>query len=191
MDGEILIALKEDHKPTADHMADLRRELPKRFPGCMFFFQAADIVNQVLNFGQPSPVDIRVVGSDPDKTYALAKRLAQTSRRSAASWIRTSIRCRTYRASRRCESDGCAAGRTDTGSRRPKSSGFAELEHPDCATFWVNPGTGISYPLVAQVPTYMINSLDELRTMPLAAPGRAQGELLMNIADINARRPPR
>ena len=67
MDGEILVSLKEDHTSTAAHMVDLRRELPKRFPDCQFFFQAADIVNQVLNFGQPAPIDVRVVGSDPEK----------------------------------------------------------------------------------------------------------------------------
>ena len=77
MDGEMLISLNEDHTPTAAHMADLRRELPKRFPDCQFFFQAADIVNQVLNFGQPAPIDVRVVGSDPDKTYALAAKLSK------------------------------------------------------------------------------------------------------------------
>ncbi len=62
MDGEILVSLKKEHRPTAEHMADLRRELPKRFPDMQFFFQPADIVNQVLNFGQPSPIDIRVQG---------------------------------------------------------------------------------------------------------------------------------
>ena len=64
MDGEILISLNKEHTPTAAHMADLRRELPKRFPGLTFFFQPADIVNQVLNFGQPAPIDIRVSGPD-------------------------------------------------------------------------------------------------------------------------------
>jgi hypothetical protein len=62
MDGEILISLKEKHTPTAGHIADLRRELPKRFPELQFFFQPADIVNQVLNFGQSAPIDVRVSG---------------------------------------------------------------------------------------------------------------------------------
>ena len=62
MDGEILISLNKEHTPTAAHMAALRRELPKRFPELTFFFQPADIVNQVLNFGQPAPIDIRVSG---------------------------------------------------------------------------------------------------------------------------------
>ena len=62
MDGEILISLKQEHTPTAALMAKLRRELPRRFAGMQFFFQPADIVDQVLNFGQPSPIDIRVSG---------------------------------------------------------------------------------------------------------------------------------
>ena len=64
MDGEILISLKPKHTPTAALMAKLRHELPKRFAGMQFFFQPADIVDQVLNFGQPAPIDIRVSGPD-------------------------------------------------------------------------------------------------------------------------------
>src|SRR6201989_3360440 len=76
MDGEILVSLKKKHTPTAAHVADLRRELPKQFPQMQFFFQPADIVDQVLNFGQPAPIDIRVSASDTDSAYALASKLA-------------------------------------------------------------------------------------------------------------------
>ena len=62
MDGEILIALSARHAPTADLVARLRRELPQRFAALQFFFQPADIVDQVLNFGQPAPIDIRISG---------------------------------------------------------------------------------------------------------------------------------
>ena len=76
MDGEILISLNKKHTPTAEHMKDLRRDLPKRFPSMEFFFQPADIVNQVLNFGQPAPIDIRITGPDNDRVYAVASKLA-------------------------------------------------------------------------------------------------------------------
>jgi multidrug efflux pump subunit AcrB len=56
----------EKHAPTADLIARLRRELPKRFAALQFFFQPADIVDQVLNFGQPAPIDIRVSGPNND-----------------------------------------------------------------------------------------------------------------------------
>ena len=64
--------LNKKHTPTPQHMADLRRELPKRFPQLQFFFQPADIVNQVLNFGQPAPIDIRVSGPKDEEAYATA-----------------------------------------------------------------------------------------------------------------------
>ena len=76
MDGEILVSLKKKHRPTAEHMAALRRELPQRFPDMQFFFQPADIVNQVLNFGQPSPIDIRVQGPEEAADYAVALKIA-------------------------------------------------------------------------------------------------------------------
>ena len=77
MDGDILISLKEKHTPTAAHMADLRRRLPRDFPQLQFFFQPADIVNQVLNFGQAAPIDIRVTGPDGDANYAMASTLVR------------------------------------------------------------------------------------------------------------------
>ncbi len=73
MDGEILISLNEKHSPTAALTAMLRRQLPQRFPELQFFFQPADIVDQVLNFGQPAPIDIRVSASDTDSAYALRR----------------------------------------------------------------------------------------------------------------------
>ncbi len=79
MDGEILISLKEKHTPTAEHVADLRRDLPRRFPELQFFFQPADIVNQVLNFGQPAPIDIRVSGANDAEAYAVALKLTRRS----------------------------------------------------------------------------------------------------------------
>ena len=71
MDGEILISLNEKHEPTAKLIAMLRRELPKRFAELQFFFQPADIVDQVLNFGQPAPIDVRISGPDQDEAFAL------------------------------------------------------------------------------------------------------------------------
>ena len=77
MDGEVLVSLKKKHTPTAAHIADLRSELPKRFPQLQFFFQPADIVDQVLNFGQPAPIDIRISGPDSAAAFALASKIAR------------------------------------------------------------------------------------------------------------------
>jgi multidrug efflux pump subunit AcrB len=195
MDGEMLISLNEDHTPTAGHMADLRRELPKRFPDCQFFFQAADIVNQVLNFGQPAPIDVRVVGSDPDKAYALASKIAKDL--SAVPGIADS---HVYQMPRvpglKIDVNRSLAQEVGMTQRQTANSLLVMLNSSIQIgpNFWVNPKNGVSYPLVAQTPTYTINSLQDLRTMPMkpagTSAGHDQGQLLMNIADIHRTQSP-
>jgi multidrug efflux pump subunit AcrB len=194
MDGEILVSLKEDHTPTAAHVAALRRELPKRFPDCTFFFQAADIVNQVLNFGQPSPVDVRVVGSDPTKTFALANKIAHDLGRVAGV-----VDSHVYQVpdvpGLHIEVDRTIAQQVGLTQSKAADSVLVALNSSIQIgpNFWVNPKTGISYPLVTQTPTYAINSLNQLRTLPLPISGmtgdqsmtaKSSGQLLTNIADI-------
>jgi hypothetical protein len=60
----ILISLKEGHAPTADYVRRLRKALPAAFPSVTFYFQAADMVTQILNFGLPAQIDVRTVGRD-------------------------------------------------------------------------------------------------------------------------------
>ena len=102
-DGEILVSLKPEHGPTADYVARLREELPKRFPDCTFYFQPADITSQILDFGLPAPINVQVVGVQREDNLAVAKKLRQemakipgiadvhstrspTIRRSASTW---------------------------------------------------------------------------------------------------------
>jgi multidrug efflux pump subunit AcrB len=80
-DAEILISLNpEHHHPTAQYVRQLRRELPRDFPGVEFFFQPADIVSQILNFGLPAPVDIQIVGADMGGNYAIGQNIANRLR---------------------------------------------------------------------------------------------------------------
>jgi multidrug efflux pump subunit AcrB len=81
-DGEILVALNEQHHPTAGYLKTLREELPHRFPDVEFFAQPADMVSQILNFGLPAPIDIQVTGPLPesDKNYSVAQQIAKDLR---------------------------------------------------------------------------------------------------------------
>ena len=94
MDGEILISLTKKHTPTAELVARLRQKLPQQFPQLQFFFQPADIVDQVLNFGQPAPIDVRVSGPDSVQTYdARPASGAAAARQFPASSMHMSRRC--------------------------------------------------------------------------------------------------
>src|SRR3981189_777162 len=80
-DAEILVQLKEVRgKPTSGYISDLREKLPERFPGVQFFFQPADIVTQILNFGTPAPIDVEVTGMNQRGNYLIGERLAKQFR---------------------------------------------------------------------------------------------------------------
>jgi len=91
-DGEILVALKPEHAPTAGYVARLRRELPSRFPQCTFYFQPADITSQILNFGMPAPIDVQVVGFNLAGDLAVAKKCESRFAKFPASPTSTSTR---------------------------------------------------------------------------------------------------
>ena len=75
MDAEILISLKEPHRPVAEYMREIRSKIPPKFPGSSFYFQAADIVTQVLNFGLPAPIDVQVQDFNFERGQLYAGRL--------------------------------------------------------------------------------------------------------------------
>ncbi|HYM02255.1 MAG TPA: efflux RND transporter permease subunit, partial [Stellaceae bacterium] len=197
MDGEILISLKEKHTPTAAHIADLRRELPNRFPQLRFFFQPADIVNQVLNFGQPAPIDIRVSGPNSDEAYALAAKLSMDLGR-----IPGVVDAHVFQVPdapslnvdvNREMAQQLGLDQNATANNVLVTTNSSAQTAPN---FWVDPRNNVSYPLVVQLPTYHINSTGDLWTMPVTAGGGAvggskqPGQLLMNVAKFGRGKVP-
>ena len=186
MDGEILISLKKDHAPTADITAMLRRELPRGFADLQFFFQPADIVDQVLNFGQPAPIDIRVSATDSASAYALASRLAHL-----ISGVAGVVDSHVYQV------PDAPALTVDVDRELATQVGMTQREAANnvlvatnssaqsAPNFWVDPRNSVSYPLVVQAPTYGFQSSDDLKSMPVATAGSSgQGQLLMNMASF-------
>jgi multidrug efflux pump subunit AcrB len=192
MDGEILISLKQKHAATADLTAMLRRELPRRFPALQFFFQPADIVDQVLNFGQPAPIDIRVSASDTDSAYRLAARLARLITR-----VPGVVDSHVFQVpdAPALSVDVDRALATQVGlTQREAASNVLVTTNSSAQTspnFWVDPRNGVSYPLVVQQPTYSIASSQDLQTMPVtASDGTEQPQLLMNTSDFGRVKAP-
>ena len=192
MDGEILISLQKKHAPTADLTAMLRRELPQRFPALQFFFQPADIVDQVLNFGQPAPIDIRVTASDTGSAYRLAARLTRLIAR-----IPGVVDAHVFQVpdAPALSLDVDRALATQVGlTQRDAASNVLVTTNSSAQTapnFWVDPSNGVSYPLVVQQPTYDIASSQDLKIMPVSsADGSSQSQLLMNLSSIGRRKVP-
>ncbi|MGO9019090.1 MAG: efflux RND transporter permease subunit [Syntrophobacteraceae bacterium] len=184
MDGEILISLKQEHSPTAALMAKIRRELPGRFAGMQFFFQPSDIVDQVLNFGQASPIDIRVSGPNEKEDYKLAAKLVRDLQ-TVPGVFDSHIFQVPNAPSLSIDIDRTLATEFGIDQQGIASNVLVATNSSAQTTpnFWVDPHNGVSYPLVVQMPTYRIKSTQDLRTMPVTVgSGDAKGQLLTNVA---------
>ena len=192
MDGEVLISLNKEHTPTARLTALLREKLPRQFPQLQFFFQPADIVDQVLNFGEPAPIDVRVAGSDQQETYALAQRL---TRKLAAVPGIVDVHVFQVPDAPALTVDVDRALATQVGMTQRETANNVLVATNSSAqvspNFWVDPRNGVSYPLVVQQPTYSIQSAQDLKTLPVSvAEGGSQEQLLMNLSDFGRRTVP-
>jgi len=186
MDGEILISLREKHTATAQLVAMLRRELPRRFAELQFFFQPADIVDQVLNFGQPAPIDVRISGPDQEAAFALASKIARALTR-VAGVVDSHVFQVPNAPALTVDMDRALA--TEIGVTQQEAANNVLVATNSSAqtapNFWVDPRNSVSYPLVVQVPTYRIGSSQDLQTMPVTSgAGATSGQLLLNLASF-------
>jgi CzcA family heavy metal efflux pump len=184
-DGDILIALKKDHRPTAQIVAELRRELPKRFPGTTFSFLPADITSQILNFGAPAPIDIQITGKDPQASRAYAvKLLAGISKIPGLADARIQQPANAPQIS--VDVDRSRIGQYGLTERDVTTSLASSLAGTSqtAPVFFVNPENGVSYPVVAQAPEYMVRSFSDLTNVPVSSAGTADAQPLGGLASF-------
>jgi multidrug efflux pump subunit AcrB len=176
-DADILVTLAPEHKPTENYMNDLRRNLPKEFPGVTFAFLPSDIVTQILNFGLPAPIDIQVLGNNMEGNRAWASQLLQQIRYVPGA---TDLRIQQAFDSpylhlniERTKAQQLGFSARDIAQNLLVSLSGSFQTSP---TFWVDPRTSVSYQIAVQTPQYKTDSLQDLvnipvtGTNPLAAP---------------------
>jgi CzcA family heavy metal efflux pump len=186
-DGQVLIALKEDHPPTANYVRELRKRLPELYPGSTFFFLPPDISTQVLNFGLAAPVDIQVVsapGREQD-AYATAQKFAAALR--AVPGAEDVHLAQVPSVPQfRVEVDRTMAARFGVSERDVASDLLVSLSSSGqvAPSYWLDPKRGVQYLVAVQTPQYAIDSLDALRATPISTPGDGGTQLLSNVARI-------
>jgi multidrug efflux pump subunit AcrB len=186
-DGVILVSLKDGHEPTADYVRKLRQALPAAFPSATFYFQAADMTTQILNFGLPAQVDVRVVGRDRATNlrvaHALRSRVAAIpgivdahlqQELDAPAFMANIDRSRALQL-------GLNAQAVATDLNISLSS--SEQVSPN---FWSDPANGIPYYIAVQTPEHQVSSVEDLGNIPvstmIAAAGPPIPGLLSNVA---------
>jgi multidrug efflux pump subunit AcrB len=182
-DGDLQIALRPGHQPTADHVRALRAHLPRVFPDTTFSFPPADIVSQILNFGAPAPIDVQIRGNNLAGNFAYANTLLKKIRAVpgvADARIQQSNRAPVFNLDidRAQAQDAGLTTRDVTNSLVVNLAGSSQV----APTLWLNPANGISYPIVMQTPQYRLDSLTALASLPISGPGAAAPQQLGALA---------
>ena len=191
-DAEILVSLnQEHHHPTADYVKKLREDLPLYFPGTEFFFQPADIVSQILNFGLPSPIDVQVIGRNLNGNYAIAEQIANRMRHVPGA---ADVHVQQLM-------NGPAID-LNIDRSRAKEVG---LDQQDVArnllvslsgsfqtapSYWLNPENGVTYNVAVQTPDYRLDSMQALMNTPVSSSSAPSPQVLANLATIKPNTTP-
>ena len=182
LDGEILIALKEGHQPAHRYVEELRRKLPEKFPGVEFFFQPADIVTQILNFGQPAAVDVQILGPDMNASFKQAALIANDIRKIPGT-VDVHIHQRLDQPSLRLEMDRTRLQQVNLNAATVAQDVLISLSgsQQTAPSFWLSPQNAVSYSVTVQTPQYQVSSVDDLMRTPVAAASGAP-QVLGNLA---------
>jgi len=187
-DGEIQLSLNEGHRPTQQYVETLRRELPRRFPGVEFFFQPADMVTQILNFGLPSAIDVKITGANLRADYDIAAKLMKQMQMIPGT-VDTHIQQRIDQPTvslnmDRTQLQHLGLSPNDvTNDLLVSTSGTSQTS----PAFWLSPANGVVYNLTVQSPQYAVDSLDALLRTPVraaSAPLTTTPQLLSNLVGV-------
>ena len=191
LDAEILISLKPDHRPSREYIDRIPSELGKRFPGVEFFFQPADIVAQILNFGIPAAIDVQIYGNNVAENTQFAGKLMDRIK-SISGAVDVHVHQRfdapaiALNMDRpRLQSIGLSPMDVAQNILLPLSGSLQTQP-----TFWLNPLNTIVYNMTAQTPQYKISSLDDILHLPVNTPGAvgAMPQPLGNLVTASATR---
>jgi len=183
-DGEILVQLKpERERSTYSYISELRKRLPSEFPGVQFFFQPADIVTQILNFGTPAPIDVQIRGANQPANYAVGLKLANEVRHIPGAvdvHVQQAFDAPTLFMNidrTRAQFVGMEARDVAQNVLVSLSSSFQTAPN-----FWLDPRNGVSYQVAVQTPQYRVDNYQALQNTPVtaSAPG-AQPQILGNL----------
>ena len=185
-DGEILVALKEGkHGPTAKYISELRQRLPRVFPSLLFYFQPADIVTQILNFGLPAPIDIQVAGYDP-RNFDVARQIREKIAR-IPGVVDSHVHQVMDGPDLHYDIDRVRAAEFGLTAQDVSNSMFVSLSSSSQVqpNFYLDPKMGTTYLVAAQTPQIRLNTVEKIGNTPILVKNGGQTQLLSNLAAVS------
>ena len=188
MDADVLVTLKPGHRPSNFYVHELRRKLPREFPGVAFYFLPADIVSQILNFGLPAPIDVQISGPNLIANHAFATNLLSQLRN-----VPGTVDLRIHQL--------FDLPRIQVNVNRTKAleSGYSQLDVANSLlislsgssqtqpTYWLDPKNGVTYSLVAQTPQRDVSSVGDLNNIPISGHGVHGPEIMGDVVSTSRR----
>ncbi|MEH2441047.1 efflux RND transporter permease subunit [Nostoc sp.] len=188
-DADILVSLKESGS-TFSYVKQLRQKLKATFPSYTFFFEPADIVTQILNFGLPAAVDVQISGplKNSKGNFEIAKQIEARMTRVPGA-VDVHMQQVVDAPELHLDVDRTEAQQLGMTQRDVANSVLTSLSSSGQAAInqWLDPKKGVSYTLAVQVPQYKIDSIDSLKNMPVGN-GQTAPQLLGNLATVRRDR---
>ncbi len=190
-DGEILVAMKENHHPTPEYQRKLRKELSAKYPQLTCWFAASDIATQVLNFGLPASIDVQVTGppANADKNRQICEQMVAELRRvPGGADVRLAQVDNTP--DLRIDVDRTLADQIGLTQQNVASDLLVSLSSSGqtAPNYWVNPKNGVNYSILVQTPQYKMDTVNELENTPVVPAGANvtpdDTQLLGNLASM-------
>src|SRR5260221_1843315 len=185
-DADIIVSLKPDHRPTADYIRGLRNKLSREFPGTTIYFEPADIVTQILNFGLPAPVDIQIEGANIAVNRQVADRMLSQLRH-VPGLVDLRIQQAFDYPKFHIDVDRTKAAAAGFTQRDVASSMLVSLSgsFQTSPTFFLNWQNGVQYQLAQQTPPANIQSLQDLQGTPITSGAAPRPAILADVASIS------
>jgi multidrug efflux pump subunit AcrB len=191
-DAEILIGLKPQRKESTKYYVDeLRVRLAKEFPGTQFFFQPADMISQILNFGVPAPIDVQLIGPNEKENFQIAEQITNRIQHIPGAVDVHVQQLRSFPAiflnvdRTRVQSVGLSP--TDVANSVLLTLSSSSTVSP---SFWVNPLNGYEYNVAVQSPQYKIDSMQSLDNIPISSAANPTPQILGNMVGMSVNAEP-
>jgi multidrug efflux pump subunit AcrB len=184
-DADLLITMKEDHRPVEVAIRQLRKRLTAEFPDVTFYFLPVDMVSQILNFGLPAPIDVQVVGNNLAGNHVFAEKLLQKLR-SVPGIV--DLRIQQPFDAPRLSVDVDRVRAQDIGYTQRDVAGNLLIalsgSGQTTPTYWLDAKNGVSYLVAVQSQQYNLSTLQDLENIPVTGTNRRGPQILGNLATI-------
>src|ERR1700730_2530410 len=185
-DGDVLVLLAAKQRPTQEWMQILRQDCAQKFPQETFFFEPADITNQTLNFGLPAPIDVQVRGKDAVSTAQIAETL-QEQIKDVPGAVDVFVQQEVNAPKLNIKVDRLKAQEIGLTAKDVADDVLLSLSGSGqvAPNFWLDPKTGVEYPVLVQTPTYRLNDLGSLGRTSITAPSTNQDQILRDVSETS------